>query len=375
MEKLFDIPEEVTYLNCAYMGPMLKSSAEVAMKMASSKMHPWEMEISDFFDPVEKVRELFAKIINSSSENIAIIPSVSYGVAQAVKNLSGLESGEIIVLEDQFPSNIYSWQELAREEKHQLVTIKRQIGTNVTDQIIDRINGKTRILALSHVHWCDGQKTDLEKISEYIRDKDIALVIDGTQSIGAVEFDIEKIKPDFLVTAGYKWLLGPYTLGLMYVSNKFLNGTPLEQNWINKKDAANFSDLVNYKDEYEPGARRFDMGEKSQFHSMSAMADTLERLNEISVKVISDHCQKLNSKLIELVCVDQSIKTWEDSQRASNILGLYFDDSKRLERIKKKLVEEKIYVSYRGSAMRVSPHLYNTIENVEKLASVIKETI
>lgn len=372
----FDIPSDITYLNAAFMGPMLKSSVEISQNCVAKKLKPWEITTSDFFGPIEKARALIAQLIDAPENNIAIIPSASYGIATASKNLSHLSSGEILVIEDQFPSNYYSWSELAKEKSHKLITIKRDFSKDMTKSVLEKINIKTRILAMPHVHWCDGQMFQLELISGALKSVNAKLVIDGTQSIGAVDFNLPRVKPDFLIAAAYKWLLGPYTMGFMYVDDQYLEkGVPLEHNWTNKYDAENFSDLVNYKDRYLSGARRFDMGGKSQFHTMSAFVDTLEFLNEVGVQKIAQHCSELNQHIVQSLQHSDQVYFWPSSQRAGNILGMYFKDQSQLDLVKQALIDEKIYVSYRGKAMRVSPHIYNSQKEIDNFLSVVTNSL
>lgn len=376
VKDLFDIPEDVTYLNAAYMGPLLKSSTHIAQQCIQKKAQPWNFTTEDFFQPIEKARLLIGQLINSEAENIAIIPSASYGIALAAKNLENLPKGEIVVIEEQFPSNYYAWSELAKQDGHQIISISRQFSKDMTQTVLDSINDKTRIVALPYAHWCDGQKFNLQAISEKIKHHKAHLVIDGTQSVGAVPLDVKLIKPDFLITASYKWMLGPYTMGFAYIDEKFFNGRPLEHNWINKFDAENLSGLVNYTDKYQSGARRFDMGEKSQFHSMKAFVDSLEFLNEMGTENISQHCQNLVETIPQkLESIKEHIDLWPQNQRSEHILGVYFKNQNHLESAKQNLVKNKVFVSYRSKAMRISPHVYNSMDDIEKLCDILIRSI
>lgn len=366
----FDLPQDITYLNAAYMGPLLKNSILQAKRAIELKSHPWEITPEDFFEPIETARELIAKILKCDSGNIALIPSASYGIATAVKNLKSLTPGEIIVIEDQFPSNYYSWAELAIEDGHKVVTVKRDIKQNMTDAVLKLINQNTRIVSMPYTHWCDGQKFNLEAISEKTKKYNAKLIIDGTQSTGTTHLNLDKIKPDYYITATYKWMLSPYTMGFMYIDKEHWNGKPLEQNWINKIDAQNLSGLVDYKNEYQEGARRFDMGEKSQFHNMMAFIEALKFINNVGVDNINKHCKTLTDLIIQNID-NSKLYCWPESQRSAHILGLYFKDENHLENIKAELQENKIFVSYRGKAMRISPHIYNSSNDILRLCKFL----
>ncbi|MCB0413315.1 MAG: aminotransferase class V-fold PLP-dependent enzyme [Bdellovibrionales bacterium] len=376
----FNIPDHVTYLNCAYMSPFLKSTSKIGQSAVLKKEKPWEIQGDDFFQPVEEARSRFARLVHAKSENIAIVPSASYGLATAAKNLSGLPAGKILLIGDQFPSNVYVWRELAKSDRHEIVYISKNIsesaGENISDKIIRELDKDVRIVAMSHVHWCDGLKFDLKRISSDVQKRNIKLVIDGTQSIGAIPFSVEEIRPDFLITACYKWLFGPYAMGFMYVSEDFLEGTPLEFNWINKLGSNDFQNLVNYKDQFEPGARRYDMGERSQFHAMPMVVDALKFIEDVGVQNISHHCEDLIEFFISnLEPLGAKVRYWDKEQRSENIFGLYFESDQALQRVKENLMAHHCFVSYRGQSMRISPHVYNSKEDMVTLFGLIQQVL
>ena len=276
---LFDIPDDVAYLNCAYMSPLMTSVQEAGRNGIADKGRPWMLSPPDFFSRSWDCRSLFADLINAPAENVAIVPSASYGLAVAARNLK-LEPGqEIIVLEDQFPSNVYVWRELAAQRGGTVRTVLKSEaarydneGLDWTAAMLDAITERTAIVAAANCHWTDGALIDVERVAERARDAGAALVLDITQSGGAWPFDAARVRPDFLICACYKWLMGPYSLGFLYVDPKWHGGEPLEYNWIARRRSEDFGGLVDYEDSYQDGALRFDMGERSNFHLMPMAA-------------------------------------------------------------------------------------------------------
>jgi selenocysteine lyase/cysteine desulfurase len=181
---LFNIPPDVTYLNCAYMAPQLKSISDIGIKNLRKKEQPWNIEVGDFFDPPEKLKSLFAQIIHAQSEQIALIPSVSYGIETAVKNIPVTRGAEIVVLAEQFPSNIYPWLEAAKAKGAQMVIVTRPEEGGWTHAILETINPATAVVALPQAHWTDGSFIDLVQIRKRCDEIGAALVIDATQSVG-----------------------------------------------------------------------------------------------------------------------------------------------------------------------------------------------
>ena len=370
---LFDLPDDVTYLNIAYTAPLLKAAAQAGKDAIQAKQNPWTIASNDFFSSVETVRNLFSKIIGCSSKCVAIIPAVSYGIALAANNLQVKRGQSIVVLQDQFPSNIYSWRKTAYRKNAIVKTIRRPADQNWTPALMNSIDDDTAIVAVSNCHWTDGTLIDLEKIGERCRSKGAALVIDGIQSIGALPFSVERVRPDFLVSAAHKWLLGPYSFGFCYIDPKWHGGTPLEENWMNRADSEDFSRLVDYRDEYQKGARRFDMGESSNFILSPIATTALKQILEWGVVNIANTLREKTDAIADrakAIGFDVAPR----HARAPHLIGISKPGGfpKDLPNL---LAKRKIFVSIRGESIRISPHLYTTKEEIERLFSALKSAI
>ncbi|MCH7675539.1 aminotransferase class V-fold PLP-dependent enzyme [candidate division KSB1 bacterium] len=316
---------------------------------------------------------MFSQLIGANADDVAIIPAVSYGIAVAAELVAVKEGDEIVVLEDQFPSNYYPWLELARARNARLVTLPRPRDWDWTAALLEHINQKTAVVALPNVHWTDGSIIHLEKIAEKCRETGAELVLDVTQSLGALPISVKEMKPSFLVTAAYKWLLGPYSFGFLYVRPDLQNKIPLEHNWINRKNSEDFGGLVNYRDEFQTGARRFDVGERSNFALMPMVVAALRQIHEWGVPQIQESLSYLTS-LLAAQAKELGLTVTPSQKRAGHILGLRFPQGLP-EGILQRLAEKNVFVSIRGSAMRVSPHLYNSEEDIMRLIKVLAETM
>jgi selenocysteine lyase/cysteine desulfurase len=298
---LFTLPDDFHYLNCSYMSPLLKSVEEAGINGIRLKREPWKVHPEDFFQQSDEIRKLFARIINTSDPmNIAIIPSVSYGMAVVARNLPNSSGKNIVVAEEQFPSNYYPWLRYARSNNTEIRQISRHgNGAEWNKAIKNAIDDNTILVALGNVHWTDGTLFDLKNIGGKARSVGAYFVIDGTQSIGALPFDLSEIQPDALICAGYKWLMGPYSIGLAYFNERFTNGIPIEENWLLREYSEDFSQLVNYKNAYQPGALRFDVGERSNFILVPMMKAALEQIIDWGVNNIQDYCRTLSDELTD----------------------------------------------------------------------------
>src|SRR5208337_480152 len=366
---LFDIPADVAYLNCAYMSPLMKPALEAGTTGLARKAHPWEITPDKFFTGSDEFRVTAAQFIDCSADCIAIVPSASYGIATAARNLPVKKGQSILVLAEQFPSNYYPWQRLTEETGASLKVVAWPENNDWTAAVLKSLTADVAVAALPHVQWTSGGRLDLVRIGQACRKLGAALVLDLTQSLGALPFSVRDVQPDFAVAGSYKWLLGPYSVGLLYVAPKWQGGIPLEENWIQRANARDFSSIL-YTGNYDVGARRFDMGERSNFALLPAAVRAMKQLLEWEVAQISETVGALNRQLAN-AAADMGFSAPSEPLRAPHYLAL-----RRKAAIPKELPEmlarEKVFVSVRGSSIRVTPHVYNTAEDGERLIACLR---
>lgn len=371
---LFDIPDEVAYLNCAYMGPLMRPVVAAGDRGVRAKARPWGISPDDFFDDGERARERFARIIGADAEGVALVPSASYGLSCAARNLAVEPGDGLVVLAEQFPSNVYAWREVAETRGASLVTAPRPEDDDWTRAALDRIDERTAVVALPHCHWTDGGRLDLVRIGARCREVGAALVLDLTQSAGALRFDAGAVQPDYVISAGYKWLLGPYSLGFLWVAPKHREGRPIEFNWIGRAGSEDFARLIDYRNEYQPGARRFDVGERSNFILLPMLNAALEQILAWGVEAIET---TLAARTVDIAAraARLGLGSAPPALRAGHFLGLRFPGGGLPAGLPAALAAEQVYVSVRGASMRVTPHLYNTDEDVDRLFAALERTL
>ena len=370
---LFEVPDDVAYLNCAYMSPQLRSVREAGVEAVGRKSRPWKIAPDDFFEDSETIRGLFARLVGGDTDGVAIIPSVSYGIAVAASNVAVNEGQEIVVLEDQFPSNVYAWRELAARRAASLVTVARLEDHDWTRAVLGEIRDDTAVVAVPNCHWTDGSLLDLARVGAAAREAGAALVVDGIQSLGAHPFDVSEVRPDFLVASSYKWLLGPYSVGFLYAGERYREGEPIEHNWINRRGSENFSALVDYRDDFQPGARRYDVGERSNFALLPMAAQALRQILDWGVDNVSETIGALTDS-IEQGARERGIETIPKERRARHMTGLRLGTDAPPD-LASRLAAENVFVSVRGKSVRVSPHLYNTHTDAERLFAALDATL
>lgn len=370
---LFPTPAIRGYLNGASRAPQLKSVAAAARHALDWREHNSSMPIDQFFGPVESVKQQFARLIGCrEGQRIALIPAASYGIATVAKNLPLSANQHIIVVEDQFPSNYYAWHKKCQLTGATLRVISRpQEGdkTSWNQKVLEAINPQTAAVAIANIHWADGSLFDLAAIRQRTDDVGAWLVIDGTQSLGAMPFSVEEIRPDAIVAGGYKWLMGPYGCGYAYYGARMDEGEPLEENWINRAGSEDFRNLVNYREEYRPLANRYSVGEHSNFIITPMQEAALQQVNAWGQKNIQHYCAKLWEAVIpELMALDIVLPT----ERAHHLVGIRVPESIATDKIPAAFAERGLTVSYRGDAIRVSPHVYNTVKELELMVEALK---
>jgi selenocysteine lyase/cysteine desulfurase len=369
---LFDIPADVAYLNCAYMSPLMKPVIKAGATALARKAHPWKLTPDKFFTGSDEFRTIAAQLLDCSADCIAIVHSASYGIATAARNLPVKKGQSILVLAEQFPSNYYSWQRLAEDTGASLKVVPWPDDNNDwTAATLNSLTADVAIAALPHVHWTSGGRLDLVRIGAACRKIGAALVLDLTQSLGALPFSVGDVRPDFAVAASYKWLLGPYSVGLLYVAPKWQNGRPLEENWIQRANARDFSSLILYTEDYDQGARRFDMGERSNFALLPAAVRAMKQLLEWKVEEISETAGALNRQMAS-AAAEIGFSALPEPLRAPHYLALRMKQAIPKE-LPEMLAREKVFVSVRGSSIRVAPNVYNTVEDCDRLIACLRK--
>jgi selenocysteine lyase/cysteine desulfurase len=387
---LFSIEEGITYLNGAAYSPTLKSSVSRGIEGINLKtVTPFKISGKDHFTLPEKVQQLFSKLVNIADyQRVTIISAASYGMAIVANNIHRLpnisQKKHIIQIQDEFPNNVYAFDRVCQTHNLTYKTIAKpdvleHRGKLWNEHILEGITTETAMVVMPHIHWIYGVKFDLETISKRCKEVGALLIIDGTQSVGVLDFDVEKIQPDALICAGYKWLLGPYSIGLAYLGEFFDEGVPVEESWMHRAESDNFAQLIRYERAYRPKAQRYNMGEHSNFILMPMLEDSLTQILDWGVENMQNYCREITQKPIEalqeLGCILEN-----EAFRASHLLGISLPQQltggvPHNQALTDKLLSNKIIISNRGVAIRISQNVYNTESDLWALVEVLKSSL
>lgn len=372
---LFNLPEDIHYLNGAYMSPNLKSVEQAGIDGVKRKTNPTSIKETDFFQPAEEVKSLFGKLINASPNQIALIPSASYGLMNAIQNVPFKKGQHAITVNEEFPSDHLTLRKFCKDNEAELRVIKppKTIAGRTlkwTEKILGSITEDTAVVVMSSIHWMEGLKFDLKSIGEKCRETDTYFIVDGTQSVGALPIDVEEYKIDALICASYKWLLGPYSTGLAFYSEKYNDGEPIEYSWMTRKDGHDFSKLTDYPEQFGGGAMRYNVGEFSDFIALPMIKSALEQILSWKTEKIQNYCFELLQPLRNYL-KGKNVEKDDDQMVSAHLYGIFLPQKVVKSNLMQDLQNKNIHISARGNSIRVSPHVYNDADDINALIEVL----
>jgi selenocysteine lyase/cysteine desulfurase len=368
----FDVPPGTAYFNTANLAPLLHSVRSAGQAALARRARPWTITADDWFDGAEQARALFGAVVGADPDGVALVPATSYGLAVAAGNLPLRPGDRIVVLAQEYPSGIYTWRAAAARTGAVIHTVSRADGQSWTDAVIDALDERVAVLSVPQVHWTDGALVELDRVADAARRVGARLVVDASQSVGAMPLDVGRIRPDFLVSVGYKWLLGPFGLGYLYVAEEHRDGTPLEQNWILRANARDFAGLVDYCDDYQPGSRRYDVGERTSFETMPMAVAALRQLIAWRVPAIASALADVTDRI---AAGAQALGLAVQRPTGPHLLGVTLRPGLRPAAVMAALRSSGCHVAQRGSALRISPHLHVTAGDIDTLLRALSRAV
>jgi selenocysteine lyase/cysteine desulfurase len=263
---LFEMPRHICYLNSASYSPLPLRTHEAGRAAVGRKGTPWTLDATFANSQHERARTAAARLIHADAADIALIPSISYGVATAAKVLTIGRGTRVIVLEDDHSSPVLEWHTRADAQGFAVETVRRPDDGDWTAAILAAVErsgaSPVSLASISSAHWSDGGLIDIEKVGAALRKQGAAFLVDATQSAGVLTMDVRRLDPDFVIFPTYKWLLGPYGRAFLYVAKRHQDGIPLEQTSSGRRDvraenAVYFADLSYVADARRGNSARF----------------------------------------------------------------------------------------------------------------------
>lgn len=376
----FTLPDSLVYLNTVYMGPLPRVTALAAQQALTSRINPAGIGADAFFEPAERARAACAALVNADPEQVALVTSAAQAVAIAVDNLDTAEGGTIVVPGEQFPSNVLGWRRLAerglsvrtvpRPLSEEARADGRSVATIWNERLLAALDSRCAIVAVEPGHWTDGTRFDVDALAVRAREVGAALVIDATQFVGVHPCDVARWQPDLFVAHAYKSMLSHYGLGFAVLGPRLARGRPLDEHWMLRRDAENFSGLVDYQEAYARGVRRFDTNVRANGILIESLAASADLLGQWQPARVADYCRRLMEGLDDRFRA-LGFGLAPAADRLPNLFGLQAPAGRNLEGLRRALDARQVQVSIRGTSLRVSLHAFNQRQDLEVLLDAL----
>jgi selenocysteine lyase/cysteine desulfurase len=372
---LFDMPRDVCFMNAAAWSPLPLASQEAGRAAMARKGQPWKLPDGFQAGQYERARKAAAALIGADPNDVALISSVGYGVSTAGKVLSIPRGSRVVVLENDHTSPVLEWLGRAEAGGFTVDTVKQPTDGDWTSAVLDVIDragaAPVALASISSVHWSDGGALDLARIKDALNKQGAALLVDATHDAGVRRIDVTVLDPDFLIFPTYKWVLGPYGRAFLYVAKRHQNGVPLEQTASARKGVS-AEDTIYFRDtSYRDDARRYDMGERDHFVSMEMAAIGMEMMAGWGNDAIVGRLSMLTGRLAEGLG-NLGVGLLDPTLRAPHILCVSFPKGMAPD-LPKKLAAENVHAAPRLGRLRISPHVYNDEQDVERFVEVFRK--
>lgn len=367
----FPWTSETTYLNNASIGPLPERTRLVLETFNRKRAAPFQLPDRELFATMAESRRLAAELIGATPEEIGLTINTGFGLSLAARALP-LESGDIILTSDrEFPANVYPWMLLKDRGISLELTPTTDEGWPDEAQLLERLrNPRVRVLAISLVQFSNGYTVDLARLSAATRASGTYLVVDAIQGVGQIPVDLRKTPVDVLACGAQKWLLSPWGSGFLYVRRDLIGELrPAITGWMAFEGTDDFSRLTQYDDTLRRDARRFELI-TLPYQDFAGMNVSVRLLLDVGIPVIAEHLRSLHAPLLEWAsrCGVRVVSPRGD--RASGILCIAPAD---VGAAFQALKAARVVCGMREGAIRLSPHLYNTLDEMRRVVDILEK--
>jgi selenocysteine lyase/cysteine desulfurase len=365
--------EDATYLNAAAQGPLPRVAIHAAGQALEWKKFPHTMPERIYFDLPNRVRNSIAKLIGGAAEEIAITTGASSGLAAVAAGLEWKSGDEVLIARGEFPAHFTTWLPMQVAGKLKVNVVEPRERFVTADDFIAHIGARTRLVSTSLVRFDDGVRLDAAKIARACHDAGALLLLDVAQCVGAMPMDVHALGADFLTASGYKWMLSPYGTGFFWARQELIEQMRVGTfYWMALEDAEEFHTLSTGVYNLAKGARRWDSPETASFFNLAAMDASLELILRVGVETVWDHARRLVAMMIDRLPRDRCVLA---SPASADDRGSYACVAARKPELTAQIFERlraaQVHVSLREEALRISPHLYNSERDIDRLLTVL----
>lgn len=368
----FPITERFVYMNHAAIAPLPRPAAERMAALANTVAETGDRHWPERNEEAERVRGLAARLLGArETHEVAFVQNTSDGLSLVAEGLAWQDGDNVVGAVPEFPSNAYPWMRLA-DRGVEYRRVPERDGRIDPDELLARIDARTRAVALSWVQYASGFRSDLARIGTFCRRQGVLFAVDAIQGLGALRLDVEAESVDVCVAATHKWLLGPEGLGLLYVSDRVIEALrPTRSGW---RSAATPLEWEELSLEPAPGALRFESGTLNVY-GIAALGASLEILLEVGPDEVERRVRALADRLAAgLAAAGFSVVGGGRSPAERSGIVAAVHPRLPAEKLVEELLEHGIVASHRAGRLRFSPHFYNRTEEAEQVLEILRTT-
>ncbi len=358
------------YFNNASTGPLPERTVRVLDEWNRLRTEPQRLSQELQFGTLARGRELIARLVGATPQEIALAVNTSFGLNLAAFALP-LEEGDIVLSPAQeFPANVYPWMHLARVRGITHRMIDCDDGVLTADRLAQELHDeRVRAVTVSWVQFASGAAVDLEALGAVCRDRGVFFIVDAIQGLGPLRIDLGKAAVDIFACGAQKWLLSPWGSGFVYVRRELIERLePHDVSWLSVKDSDDFSRLIDYDLTWRSDARKYETI-TLPYQDFAGLVSSLELIHELGADAISAHTRALAQRIVDWVeSRDIPLVTPRDSSQRGGIVSLRPRDPVMAS---ERLNDAGVSYSLREGAIRLSPYFYNTFDEVDQALAAL----
>ena len=367
----FSLDDGIVYLNCANLGPIPRVAVEATRRALDLKTNPHLIDDRSFYAVPDDFRRAVAQLVGAAPSDIAVTDSTTFGIMLVVNGLDWQAGDQVAITARNFPANRFPWQWLERRGV-EVVEVPDDPEIPEVERFAAALTPRTRVVSLEWVSYRTGLRRDLAGVGALCRERGVLFVVDGTQGVGGLHFDLAATPCDLLVCSSYKWLLGPVGVGFAYVPPATAERlVPYNVNWFRVAGAEDFSRLAECELELVPGASRFDKNAPASFIDLAGAIASADYLAEVTPRAVEEHVRGLLDRLVEGLPAGYRALGSLQPERRSNILCFAAATPEGTRGAYERLRAAGVIVSLRDGAIRVSPGIYNNEEEIERVLALL----
>lgn len=364
--------EDATYLNVSGQSPMPKVSLRAAQAALEWKKFPQKMPDSAYFEAPNRIRASLAKLIGGTTDQIALTTGASGGMSAVAYGLTWKPGDEVVTAKGEFPMQYTTWKPMEEREGIRLKVVTPSDRFITAEDLMAALTPNTRLVSVSLVRFDDASLLDAPRLAAACHKQGALLLLDVSQCCGALPMDVAQLGADFLVCAGYKWLLSPYGTGFFWAKREHIaKMQPGPFYWMATKGADNFASL-NFDDPKPQEARRWDSPETASYFNLAAMDASVDFVVNLGPETVIAHTRALIDLMYERLPKDRCVPTSPLEAVRRGPYGCFAARTpEKTVALYQRLTKESIFVSLREGSIRVSPHVFNTKRDIDRLIAVV----